>query len=985
MRRSLLVVWAVVSLSQPVAGAAALRGLTVRGRTCWAVGDAGCVLRSGDAGLTWQRLAVPSPAANFQSVQATDGGALLFGGGAIPGHPAAQGLPAVLQTTDGGDTFRPVGVAPAGWLYGGCFADRTAVVFGQASYAVPAGILHTTSGGRYWNPAAAYSRGYVTGGHFLTPGRGYLVGGASRIVSLRNLAEPRYHPPPIRSPLGLRAVRFADELTCWCVGDDGSIFRSRPAGRPWDPIPLTLPAGLRRCADLEAVVFASRRRAWLAGGLIGVVPYTANGGGSWTLLPAPSPGAVHAMALAPDEVLLAAGDGERIWRSADGGKTWRLVHGRRRTDVLFVVAAGDRSVYPAIAAHALAGASVAVVYATHLPGEGVTPPDQPLRAAAAAAGADGVTTLTEFPSISTLPAGGDLSADAIVRRWSERLDIPAAGEMVRQLAAAIRLYRPAVLAVGPDAKGCSGRAAENHLVSRLAQEAAALAADADALRDHAKAHLTPWSVKRVFAGLAANEQWAGPWQRLAAIDRARVAAAFPTERFPGEDGLPLGLIAQRGVWCLPSTGLLDRPGQASAYRCSALEGRVRLFTTSLGKARLVLSAGEGSARLLATCGQLRAAVAAGRTYSAVAPLTAALKAAETPDAAALAADRLLLTWHRLLDEGRLIEADHVLAAFAKGGKHHPLSQKMDVLALALAASGECKAQLRALGLPADRKPAVLEKAVAGFAAWPAWSLGPAGQMLHAKALAATGQLVGARKVLARLAREPYPAHWRRCAMLELGSGELVDAALRGRRRTTAELVAERGRLDGRLDEQSWRQAPRLRLGVPYGAGGPAGRDRTARRPAGAEPVIQVVRSTARFLIFGVRLPVAPGRQWEVDLALDADRDAWTQIVLHWDTRGRQGASLVLRHGPAASLVGRTFQVKGWKTQTQWTFEVAVPLAQFTLAPPVEDVWNFQARAVAHDLARRTSYYFQPQSDARLLPERYGLLKLPADAPTGPAR
>jgi photosystem II stability/assembly factor-like uncharacterized protein len=971
----LLALWGGAAWGVGSAGAAALRGLAVDGKTCWAVGDAGTILRSDDSGLTWTRLASPA-AANFQSAYVALGQVFLFGGQAVPGHPTAQARGVILRTADRGRSFQSIPAGPAGWLYGGSFAGRTAVAYGQANYAAGAGILYTIDGGRLWHPASVTSRGFLLDGDFHSPRYGYLVGSRGRIVSLRDLAEPRVHPPATSSPLALRAVRFADESTCWCVGDNAAVHRSGSPARPWQPVPINLPPGARRCADLEAVAFASPRRAWLAGGLLGVVPRTENGGGSWQLLPAPGPGAVRALALTADGALLAAGDGERIWRSGDGGRSWRLVHGRERTDVLFAIAAGDRSVYPAMVAHALAGDSVAVVFATHLPAGGGTPADQPLRAAAAWAGADAVTALTEFPSVAADPAAGALSAAQIAHRWSIGLDIPAEEEMVRQLAAAIRLHRPAVLAVGPDAEGARGRRAENHLVARLAQQAAARAADEGDLTDLAKAGLAPWRVRRTFVGLEVNEQWHAPWQDPPRVDRAEVAASFPAEKFPARRELPLGLLAAAAVWRLPGMGLLDRPGGLGAYRCAAVERPVRLFTTGLGKGRLPLSSGDADQRMLATCAPLRAAIARGRTYAAATDLIGQLERARTPEPAALAADRLLLIWWRLLEEGKLIQADLVMARFLKAGRHHPLYRKMNVLALAAAASAECKAQLRARGRPEPMGIETLQRAANALAGWPTWCLSPPGRMLHAKALLAAGQLPQARKIVSALSREPYEPHWRRCALLELGGAASADAALRGRRRAVAAFVAERGRLDGRLTEAAWQQARVFPLLAPTQPGAASGR--AARLDANAPaPTVQAVRSAAGFVLFAVRLPHATGRQWELDLAIDSDRDTWTQIVVHWDTGGTSTAGLAFRNGPTGDLGRQACQILGQRTRGEWTFELALGLNQFATRPPPVDLWYFQLRAAARDAAGERAYYFQRQGDGRLLPERYGLLKIPA--------
>jgi hypothetical protein len=316
-------------------------------------------------------------------------------------------------------------------------------------------------------------------------------------------------------------------------------------------------------------------------------------------------------------------------------------------------------------------------------------------------------------------------------------------------------------------------------------------------------------------------------------------------------------------------------------------------------------------------------------------------------------------------------------------RHHPLGQKLDVLALAAAASSEWQAQLRARGLPETLKLERLQRAVGGFAAWAAWSLAPAGRMLHAKLLAATGQLPAAQNVLRRLAREPYPDAWRRCAMLELAAPEGADEALLGRRQAVAAFVAEAGRLDGRLEERSWRQQERLLL-RPQRAAGAAGATSRDGGPASALPAVQVVRSAAGFVIFAFRLPRAPGRQWDVAVAIDADRDTWTQVVLRFDTGGRRSAGLAFRHGPTANLGLQCFQLQGFKSQDAWTFELAVPLKLFSIRPPPAELWDFQVLATLREMTDdEVRHYYQPQDDPQLLPERYGLLKIPAAALPGP--
>jgi len=996
-RRANILIHAVGVLAAAISGgwaagarAGAIRDMAADGNTCWAVGDAGCVLVSDDAGATWRAVA-PTVPANFQSVRAGGGKVWLFGGLGVPGHPSGAGVGIILHSADGGRSFQAISAGAAGWLYGGCFLGATGVTFGQAGAAAPGGVLSTIDGGRIWHTPAISSLGYALGGDFVTPRRGYVVGQDHRIISLRNLAEPALHPPPLTSKLDLKRVRFSDKLQCWAVGENGRILRSRTANRPWDPVRLSLPGRCAMCADFEAVATPSPDSAYVAGGLLGVIPFTTNVGGNWRLLAAPGPGAIHCLLRLERGVMLAAGDGRRIWRSDDAGETWRLVSGSNSTDVLFIVAAGDRSVYPAIVAHAEAGCSVAVVYATHLAGLGATAPDQPLRAAAIAAGADGVTTLTEFPSSVAEPTLDNESDAQMLFRWSVPLDHSAEDEMIHQLAAAIRLYRPAALAVGPDGsddavdKVARGPAAENRLVSRLAQRAAVAAGDANSMGDLAKVNLPPWKPHRILVGVASNERYEPPWRARPKRSRdSRVT--FDGLRMPNDGPLPLDILAARASWLLPGSGLLDRPAEVTAYRCKDLDKPTRLFTSGLtDRPRLIFSAAEGEKRNLVVAPALRLAGPAGagalegQAELAASELVAALEKARDPNDAAIAADRLLLAWLRLLQDGKLIQADAVQHVLMKKAAHHPLRRKLDVVSLASAISSEWQAQLRRLGLPNNLSTETLERAAKRYARMPAWALTPDGRMLLVRALLAAGKLPQAKRELRQLADKPYPPAWRRCALLELGgSDEVIQAALKGRTTATALLTTERGKFDGRLNEKCWTEAKPIPL-----RGSRASEAESA--PAGdpnapTTPQFIATVSPARYAIFALRLPRQAGGQWDIDLAIDSDRDCWTQIILHGDTRGRRGARLRFRDGTEADLGNAIWRIQGVKTGAQWTMEIAIALNQLSAkrpAPGAAELWNFQVRATSRDASgARTHYYLAPQPDSRLLPERYALLKIP---------
>ncbi len=139
----------------------------------------------------------------------------------------------------------------------------------------------------------------------------------------------------------------------------------------------------------------------------------------------------------------------------------------------------------------------------------------------------------------------------------------------------------------------------------------------------------------------------------------------------------------------------------------------------------------------------------------------------------------------------------------------------------------------------------------------------------------------------------------------------------------------------------------------------------------------MVRSQGNFLIFALRLPERDGRVWSVDLAIDSDRDGWTQLVVGCDSLGKRWARLEAggQDVTAQLEAAQTFMLQGQREDGQTTLELALPVRCLSLEP-LAGVVSFQLRAVADDHGRRTTLYFQPQDDSRLLPHRYGLLHIP---------
>lgn len=956
---ALLCAWTVSA-----SGNGAIRDLHSDGETIWAVGDAGTVLISRDAGQSWDKLEVP-PHADFQAVHVEGNTVRLLGGESVFGHGDARGRAVIVRSDDGGQTFHRDPTPPGGRLYGGVFEGPAAVAFGEATPDSPGGVWRTVTAGRRWTPVESSERGYLLGGAFRDVRLGYAVGAGRRLMSIRGLSEPQVRPPQVPSRQVVRAAAMSEGEVCWAIGDDGLLLRSRPGDQPWLQQRIPAPAAAGRLVDLEAVCSPSDGVVHVAGGLTGASFRTEDGGISWRRLNVPVPGAIRSLE-ADGDTLLAGGDAGRIFRSDDGGESWTLLHGGETIDVLFIVSAADTTVYPAIAAHALAGAEVAVAFATRVEQTAGAPPEQALRAAAFEAGATAVTVFHSFPS----PAATNdltLTEQDVLAAWSGAIDAPAQDEMLRHMVAAIRLYRPAVVAVGPEYPEATGAEAETGTVSRLAQLAADRAGRADMFGELSDMHLQPWTVRRVFVGLEDNRLWKAPWETRAG-GAATGNFAIDTSAFTTGSDECLDMIVQRAIWRLGGTTAVDRPAQVTAYMCEGENRRLPLMTTGLTRHSLRPNRVDDRLSQLASSAHLRFAAARGDLAMAMGTLSRIAEQAEDEDdsiAKLLAADRMLLTACGLLHEGRLHEAARAERAFMSVGRSHPLYEQVNVTSLARAVSPQWQALLAATTPQRPFDDEELRRAADAFAGWTAWSQSAAGRMLHATALSATGRHADARETLEALAEGPYPSAWRRKARLEL-LGDVRQLPAEDRPRTIqAAQVNARGRIDGRMDEGFWSEAREYSLLDADGQG----RDDLP----GAS--LKVIR-TPGLVVLGIRLPVQHDRHRRLDVAIDSDRDGWTQLLISCDTSGQRSVRMLTRNAPETQLPAETIPLQATRDeQDGYTFELAIPLA--ILGGDAEAaVWSFQVRATLETAAGSVSLYAQSQEDPRLLSQRYGLLMLP---------
>ncbi len=964
----LTVLAALFAAPNAVFSAGPVRALSSGDDAVWACGDSGLVMKSTDGGMTFSRVEQPGTA-DLRAISLEGPAAAFIGGLPVTGGLAGMGGGVIVRTDDGGLTFNSIPFDKPGRLYDGTVRGDSALVLGQVSGSSGWGIWLTTSGGRQWRSLEGPGEaGYLSTACLQGVHEGYLFGPRRRVITLGGRGGLNVLPSPLEGGEAINASASAGD-DVWVAGRQGTVMSGAPPERRWSRHNLPFPPGVRRLAGFEAVAFRGRRGV-IAGGLAGLLFCTTDGGRNFTARAAPLPGPVHSVAFLGDNILLAGGDAGRIWRSEDFGATWRLAAGREKTDILFVAAAADRSIYPAIVSHSLAGCSVAVLYATVPDGGNGYDPRPPLASAAVRAGAGGVSFLEDFTSVVGTRLADHAAAEDIERYWSEQLDLDAGDEMARQVAAAVRLYRPAVLAVGPGGRGPRGVRAENRYVSRAALDAVIGAGIED--DDAADILPDPHRVRRVFAGVEENETWHPPWDREPAYAR-RPSLLVDGALFPAGAVTCVGVRAAAAVWSLGGYGFADRPPRRTAYVDAAREGKVyALMTAGLpGCAGYVLPRAAVSEALagMAGCVQFRFADDSG-DLPALRRRLAAEARKEAPDAGAdpalLACDRLLMLWKRFMETGRPREAAATMELFLEHGRGHPLFARMNVIRFSHLCSSEFR--LTPAGNPAGsvaRDSPSFIRAVKSFSRWRRWCYTPSGTILYAHALCAAGKIREGLGVFNGVTEKNYGPLWAAYAGNETAIRGGARPSRRRCRTAGATFVKARGTVDGRLDEPFWSDLPSHAL-HPAGGGDRAG-------PAGELKLFRSIGSLA----VGLRLDYATARRWTIALAIDGDRDVWTQFVLRLDGGGRRTCALAARLGPELKLPSKIVPAAVSRRQLgDLFFEIAVPLSLFG-EPTAGRICNFQLRAESAGSGGRRVLYFSPQPDRRLLPERYGLVRIPA--------
>lgn len=232
--------------------------------TGYAVGATGTVVKTTDAGETWNALATTT-SEDLHAVHFIDEST-----GFIAGDDHA------FKTVDGGNHWAEL-TLPAGYSFRDLlFLDsQTGFCLGGDGL-----IFKTTDGGTTWAPKTPVTLRTMSSIHFPTPQIGYAVG----------------------------------------TGYGWAYLKTTDGGETWTEIPINTP--VPNLSNLEAVFFTAPDKGFIGGWYLSALVATSNGGSNWISLDDSSEPQLYAIHFPTEAHGYAVGWHGRILHSTDSGNTW---------------------------------------------------------------------------------------------------------------------------------------------------------------------------------------------------------------------------------------------------------------------------------------------------------------------------------------------------------------------------------------------------------------------------------------------------------------------------------------------------------------------------------------------------------------------------------------------------------------------------------------------------------------------------------------
>lgn len=267
--------------------------------TGWIVGEFGDMLKTTDGGESWDLLTGPTEqdlfAVNF--VSATTGWAVGLGG-------------TIIKTTDGGSSWVLQSSPTTETLYGCAFTSATSgIVVGTNGV-----VLATTNGGTTWTPMTSGTSQSLYGVYFLNSTTGYAVGSFGAILRTVN-GGTTWTPLVSGSDVSLFGIQFSSSLTGWTFGSYGTILKTTNGGSTW------FAENSNTYNDLFGMRFSTASVGYLVGDL-GVMLSTSDGGTTWLSQSSSTKDNLLATDFVSPTTAWSVGAEGTIVETTDGGLTW---------------------------------------------------------------------------------------------------------------------------------------------------------------------------------------------------------------------------------------------------------------------------------------------------------------------------------------------------------------------------------------------------------------------------------------------------------------------------------------------------------------------------------------------------------------------------------------------------------------------------------------------------------------------------------------
>lgn len=453
----------------------------------WAVGDLGTIWHTQNGGEKWQ-LQPTNLQCQFNSVHfISRRHGWVAGGFGVPHTGRSVGV--ILETSDGGQTWKRLSGILLPWLTRVSFHTKQhGFAVGLATPLDPTGAWSTEDGGRTWTPIHG-----VEGEHWVAAAfqgtEGVLVGQSGRRAWLKrnHLANSE-----------VDASHAVSARSAAIVGEKiGFTAHTRPGitvdeGATWHPLDV-LAQGRLGDAQFHAIA-AFREHVWMAGDPGTRVYHAHDFGRSFESTPSTAMLPLRSLYFQDAEHGWAVGSLGQILRTRDGGRSWRAQRGVGKRAAMLAIFPDERS----IPWRLLTQASMAGEYRIHLvilattqgSDEFACPTHRTLQDAAQRIGVS-AEVLTGF----TVDAETDHSVGELLRRWESRMP-SALDHLARQLTSAVRCWRPDVVVTAMPSQG--EQKGIGDLVSKLVQDACELAAnDGSHSYQVTEMGLQPWTVSRL--------------------------------------------------------------------------------------------------------------------------------------------------------------------------------------------------------------------------------------------------------------------------------------------------------------------------------------------------------------------------------------------------------------------------------------------------------------------------------------------------------